>query len=52
MLLYFYARPLFMHTAQLYAMQTAKLPKLDFLLFSRVISSGVIVVYLTSSCVN
>jgi hypothetical protein len=34
------------------AMQTAKLPKLDFLFFSRVISSGVIVVYLTSSCVN
>jgi hypothetical protein len=25
---------------------------LDFLLFSRVISSGIIVVYLTSSCVN
>jgi hypothetical protein len=32
MLLYFYARPLGMRTAQLYAMQTAKLPKFRFLI--------------------
>jgi hypothetical protein len=40
MLLYFYEQTLGMRTAQLYcniAMQTAKLPKFDFLLFSRVI---------------
>jgi hypothetical protein len=45
MLLYFYARPLGMRTAQLYECKLGNYRNLDFLLFSRVISSGIIVVF-------
>jgi hypothetical protein len=54
MLLYFYAQPLGMRTAQLYCNieLPAKLPKFRFLIIVSCYPRGIIVVYLTNSCVN